>query len=315
MIEQVLALETTGLGKRYGRTWGLQDCSLRLPQGRIAALVGPNGAGKSTLLRMAAGLTRQTVGEIAVLGRSPLTQTVDVLRRIGYLDQERPLYRSFRVDEMLRVGRSLNPRWDDGLAGRYLADLGIDRKARIGSLSVGQQAQVALTLCLAKQPELLLLDEPVAALDPLARRQLIGVLLRAVADHGTSVIVSSHVISDLEALCDFVIILFRSRVAVADDLDHLLATHRLLVGAKREITAVPTHVTVVSRTDTSRQSNWLVRTERPIFDPSWEVVEPTLEEIVLAYLRAPAIERPRPSSTSTGETTGVWITDREVGLS
>lgn len=170
MKAPIPAVETLGLGKRYGRTWGLRDCSFRLPPGRVAGLVGPNGAGKSTLLRMLAGMSTPSAGEMSVLGRSPMNQSADVLARIGYLDQERPLYRSFRVSEMLRFGRELNPRWDDARARRHLDALAIDPRSRIGELSGGQQAQVALIMCLAKRPELLLLDEPVAALDPPARR-------------------------------------------------------------------------------------------------------------------------------------------------
>jgi ABC-2 type transport system ATP-binding protein len=285
MTESQPALTATGLGKTYGRSWGLRDCSFQLPRGRIAALVGPNGAGKSTLLRMAAGITRPSQGSITVFGQSPQQQTKEVLSRIGYLDQERPLYRSFRVEEMLRVGRSLNPRWDDQIAHTYLADLGIGLGARIGSLSLGQQAQVALTLCLAKRPDLLLLDEPVAALDPLARSQLMGVLLRSVADDAATVVLSSHVISELEAVCDYIIILCRSRVAIADDLEHLLATHHLLIGGGGETPGEPEGpVTVVYKTATARQSSWLVRADVPIVSSTYQVVEPTLEEIVLAYL-------------------------------
>jgi ABC-2 type transport system ATP-binding protein len=291
MTETDVALEASGLGKRYGRSWGLQDCSLQLPRGRVAALVGSNGAGKSTLLRMAAGITHPTVGTIRVLGRNPEQQAVDVLRRIGYLDQERPIYPYFRVEEMLRVGRGLNPTWDDMGARAYLKDLDISLRSKVGRLSLGQQAQVALALCLAKRPELLLLDEPVAALDPLAREQLMSVLLRSVADEGTTVLMSSHVMSDLEAVCDFIVILYQSRVALADDLEHLLASHRLLVGARRDDSVIPDGAVVVSRTDTERQSSWLVRTERPVVDPTWEVLEPTLTEIVLAYLRAQAADQ------------------------
>jgi ABC-2 type transport system ATP-binding protein len=172
MSDTTAALEANGLGKRYRTKWGLKDCTLSLPSGRVAALVGPNGSGKSTLLRMAAGITRPTTGDIRVFGRSPQHQRVEALTRIGYLDQERPLYKTFKVSEMLRMGRELNPRWDDSSARSYLGDLGIALDARVGRLSVGQQAQVAVTLCIAKRPDLLLLDEPVAALDPLARSQL-----------------------------------------------------------------------------------------------------------------------------------------------
>ena len=281
-MTETMALETTGLGKRYGRTWGVQDCSFELPAGRIAALVGPNGAGKSTLLKMAAGITRPSTGSINVLGHSPLEQTVEVVQRIGYLDQERPLYKTFRVEEILRVGRELNSSWDDTGAREHLHDLGIPLTRRVGKLSVGQQAQVALTLCLAKRPELLLLDEPVAAVDPLARQQLMQILLQSVADRGTTVLLSSHALADLEPVCDYVIILSASRVLLADDLDHVLSGHRLFIGGQ---SAPPGGVEVISVTTTQRQSNWLVRTEQTVHDPAWEVLEPTLEEIVLAYMR------------------------------
>ncbi len=211
MSDVVAPLEATGLGKRYGRNWGLQDCSFRLPQGRIAALLGPNGAGKSTLLQIAAGITRPSAGYVEVFGHSPQEQTVQALRRIGYLDQERPLYRSFLVREMLHFGERLNPGWDAVAARDYLGELGISTEAKVGKLSVGQQAQVALTMCLAKRPPLLLLDEPVAALDPIARENLMHVLLRSVADDNTTVLLSSHAVADLANICDYVIILSSSR--------------------------------------------------------------------------------------------------------
>ena len=285
MSESAPALEAVGLGKRYGRKWGLQDCSFRLPTGRIAALVGPNGAGKSTLLRMAAGITRPSAGDVRVFGNAPQDQSAEVLRQIGYLDQERPLYRSFRVEEMLRFGEKLNPSWDDVAARGYLGDLGIAPDSKVGNLSVGQQAQIALTMCLAKRPALLLLDEPVAALDPVAREGLMHVLLQSVVDDNTTVLLSSHAISDLATVCDYVIILSASHVHVADDLDYVLATHRLLVASNEEAPELPPGVVVVSTTRSERQTNLLVRVEQPVNDPFWRVVEPTLEEIVIAYLR------------------------------
>lgn len=285
MSEWTAALETAGLGKRYGRKWGLEDCSFSLPAGRVAALVGPNGAGKSTLLRMVAGITRPTTGEVRVFGRSPQDQTEEVLRQIGYLDQERPLYDSFRVDEMLRFGAKLNPNWDDVTARDYLADLAIPIDAKVGTLSVGQQAQVALTMCLGKRPGLLLLDEPVAALDPLAREGLMHVLLRSVVDDETTVLLSSHAISDLATVCDYVIILSSSHVHVADDLDYVLASHRLLVASAEEEPELPPGVVAIATTPSERLTNVLARVEQPVVDPRWQVIEPTLEEIVLAYLR------------------------------
>lgn len=285
MSDTVAALETFGLGKRYGRKWGLQECSMRLPPGRVAALVGPNGAGKSTLLRMAAGITRPSTGEVRVFGRSPQHQTLEVLRDIGYLDQERPLYRAYRVEEMFRFGERLNPKWDDLAAHRYLNELGIPIDAKVGKLSVGQQAQVAMAMCLAKRPALLLLDEPVATLDPVAREGLMHLLLGSVADGQTTVLLSSHAIADLVSVCDYVVILSASRVIIADDLDYVLASHRLLVGSREHHSDPPVGAVVISNTSSERQIELLVRLEQPFNDPLWRVIEPTLEEIILAYLR------------------------------
>jgi ABC-2 type transport system ATP-binding protein len=306
MSTPVAAVETLGLSKRYGRTWALQDCSFRLPRGRIAGLVGPNGAGKSTLLRMLAGLSIPSSGEMSVLGRPPRSQSADVLARIGYLDQERPLYRGFRVAEMVRFGRELNPRWDDARARRHLDDLGISPGSRIGRLSGGQQAQVALTMCLAKRPELLLLDEPVAALDPLARDDLMHILLQSVVDDGATVLLSSHAVADLATVCDYVIILSASRVQLAGELDNVLASHWMLIGPSGAASPAP-DAAVISSVTAGRQTTMIVRTRStatglPVTDPAWEMIQPSLEEIVVAYLRqrAPGLpqrqgRRPRAS--------------------
>jgi ABC-2 type transport system ATP-binding protein len=283
------AVETIGLGRRYRRMWGLRDCSFALPQGRVAALVGPNGAGKSTLLRMLAGVNAPSEGVVTVLGKSPRTQTADALSRTAYLDQDRPLYKDFRVDEILRFGRELNPRWDDERAQRHLEELRISQASRVAQLSGGQQAQVALTMCLAKRPELLLLDEPVAALDPLARENLMQILLQSVADDGTTVLLSSHAVTDLATICDYVIILSASRVQFAGELDEVLGVHRILVGSAGTVSLTLDGATVISSITAGRQSTLVVRAEHPIIDPSWEVFEPTLDEIVLAYLRADSL--------------------------
>ena len=285
MIDARAVIETSGLGKRYGKHWAVQDCTLSLPEGRIAALVGPNGAGKSTLLRMLAGVTAPSVGDVSVAGQSPSDS--DGLSHVGYLDQERPLYRDFRVGEMIRFGRELNPRWDDARARKYLDELGISLRDRVGKLSGGQQAQVALTMCLAKRPDLLLLDEPVAALDPLARENLMHLLLRSVVDDGTTVMLSSHAVADLASICDYVVLLNGSRLQLADELDRVLLTHRLLIGPSGEVWIAPEGVTVVASMTTGRQVTMLVRTEQPLVAPGWEVHEATLEEVVIAYLRQP----------------------------
>jgi ABC-2 type transport system ATP-binding protein len=279
------ALETEGLGRRYRTTWGLRDCTLTVPEGTVTGLVGPNGAGKSTLLRLAAGLSRPTAGTVSVFGSPVRPNATDHLGRVGYLDQFHPLYRYFSVAEMLAVGRRLNAHWDDASARKWLTELAIPLDKRVGRLSGGQQAQVALTLCMAKRPDLLLLDEPVASLDPLARKQLLQALMGTVADRGTTVFLSSHIISELEPVCDYLIVLSASRVQTAGRIDELLASHRLLVGPRRE--QPPDGLEVIAVTQTSRQSSYLVRGAPPSLGEEWQDLQPDLEEVVIAYLSNP----------------------------
>jgi ABC-2 type transport system ATP-binding protein len=301
------AVVATGLGKRYRHRWGLRDCTLQIPQGRVAALVGPNGAGKTTLLHLATGLSRPTAGTVRVLGRTP-DRDIRLLADIGFVAQDVPLYRSFTVGELLEFGRHTNPRWDHQLALARLARVGIDLGQRAGTLSGGQRAQVALTLALAKRPRLLLLDEPLASLDPLARREFLQALMEAVTDGGLTVVLSSHLIADLERVCDHLIVLSASRTQVTGDIDQLLASHRILTGPRREAVAggagVAGVATVVQHTHTERQSTLLVRTNGPIVDPTWSVQELGLEELVLAYLGQPnttALPPPRLAHTTAEE--------------
>ena len=278
----MVALEAKALGRRYGRKWGLRDCTVAVPEGKVAGLVGPNGAGKSTLLRLAAGLSRPSAGEIRVLGQMVRPNSSQGLARVGYLDQERPLYRHFRVDELLTYGRRTNRAWDAAAARGWLNDVGVSLRARVHTLSVGQQAQVALALCFGKRPELLLLDEPVASLDPLARRHFMGALMETVAARGTTVVVSSHILSELESICDHLVILSRSRVPLSGDVVEVLADHRMIVGPPAQMASVD--ATVVMASHAGRQSTLLVRGPLPPLQPGWQVLEPTLDEIVLAYL-------------------------------
>jgi ABC-2 type transport system ATP-binding protein len=289
------ALEAEGLGRRYRTTWGLRDCTLAVPEGTVTGLVGPNGAGKSTLLRLAAGLSRPTAGTVSVFGSPVQPNGSDHLDRVGYLDQFHPLYRYFRVAEMLAVGRRLNPRWDHASACQWLEELGIPMDRRVGRLSGGQQAQVALTLCLAKRPDLLLLDEPVASLDPLARKRLLQILMGTVADRGTTVLLSSHIISELEPVCNYLIVLSSSRVQMAGSIDDLLANHWLLVGPQTD--QPPPGVEVIASTRTSRQATFLIRGGAPPQGPDWQSIQPNLEEIVIAYLSNPDA---RASAVPTG---------------
>ncbi|BCJ34628.1 ABC transporter ATP-binding protein [Actinocatenispora thailandica] len=282
-------LETHGLGKRYRRRWALSDCTLEIPAGHVVGLVGPNGAGKSTLLNLAGGLLAPTAGTIEVCGGRPATGPAQ-LAKVGFVAQETPLYGGLSVADHLRLGARLNPRWDDAVARDRIRRLGLDPKQRAGRLSGGQRAQLALTLGLAKRPELLILDEPVAALDPLARREFLQDLMAAVAEHGLSVLLSSHLISDLERACDHLVVLVDSRLRLSGAIDTLLATHHLLTGPRRDPATLPADQEVVTASHTDRQSTLLVRTASPIHDPAWSVARLGLEDLVLAYLRGPADE-------------------------
>jgi ABC-2 type transport system ATP-binding protein len=276
-------LRADGLGKKYRRRWALTDCTLDVPAGKVVGLVGPNGAGKTTLLNLAVGMLEPTTGTIEVLGGRP-ADGPEQLARVGFVAQDTPTYAGLTVDEHLRLGAHLNPRWDDAVARERINRIGVDPGQRAGHLSGGQRAQLALTLGIAKRPELLLLDEPVASLDPLARREFLQDLMEAVAEHELSVILSSHLVSDLERVCDHLIVLVDSRVQVAGDIDALLATHHRLTGARRDTDTLPADQQVITASHTDRQTSLLVRTEAPILDPAWTVAELSLEDLVLAYM-------------------------------
>ncbi|HCT81056.1 MAG TPA: ABC transporter ATP-binding protein [Micromonosporaceae bacterium] len=278
-----IVLETEQLGKRYGDKWALQDCSLHLPAGRIAALVGPNGAGKSTLLHMAVGLLRPDAGTVRVFDESPYNNT-KILADIGFVAQDTPLYRDFTASELVTMGGKLNPRWDEALARNRLAQLGIPPNKPVGKLSGGQRAQVALALALAKRPRLLLLDEPVASLDPLARREFLQSLMGSVAESGTTVLLSSHLLADLERVCDYLIVLHASQVKLVGTVEDLVGEHRQLVGLRHDGGPIAGVATVIRASHTDRQSTLLVRTNGSIDDPAWTVREVTLEDLILAYL-------------------------------
>ncbi len=283
------ALQAHGLGKKYGRRWALTDCDLEVPSGHVVGLVGPNGAGKSTLLNLSVGMLSPTTGSVEVLGQPAGTQQA----KVGYVAQDTPTYARLSVADHLRLGAHLNPEWDDSLAQQRIQRLRLDPKQRAGKLSGGQRAQLALTLGLAKRPELLILDEPVAALDPLARREFLQDLMEAVAEQELSVVLSSHLVSDVERSCDYLVVLVDSRVQVSGEIDTLLATHHRLTGPRRTAKELPGDQYVVNESHTDRQSTFLVRTDRPILDPSWSVTQLTLEDLVLAYMgREVQSERP-----------------------
>jgi ABC-2 type transport system ATP-binding protein len=287
----VTVLRAQGLGKKYKRKWALTGCTLDIPAGHVTGLVGPNGAGKSTLLNIASGMLEPTTGTIEVCGGIPGSGP-DQLAKVGYVAQSTPVYTGLTIEEHLRLGAHLNPRWDDSLAVKRVERLGLDPKQHAGKLSGGQRAQLALTLGIAKRPELLLLDEPVAALDPLARREFLQDLMEAVAEHGLSVVMSSHLVNDLERVCDHLVVLVDSQVRVMGDVDELLASHHRLSGPRREVDSLPAEQHVVSAKHTDRQTTVLVRTEAPILDPAWTVAQIGLEDLVLEYMSNPAAARP-----------------------
>lgn len=288
-----MVIEADGLGAQYGRTrgWALRDCSFRLPEGVVCALVGPNGAGKSTLLTLAARLLRPTEGTVEAPARE----------ETAYVAQDKPLYPQLTVGETLRLGRELNPgRWDARTAERIVEEGGLDPRTRIRSLSGGQRTRVALALALGKRPRLLLLDEPMADLDPLARHQLMGTLMADAADNGTSVVMSSHILTELEGACDHLLLLDGGRIRLSGPVDDIVAAHTLLTGPAAGLAALPPHTVVETRT-TGRQLTALVRMQDPVDRATWQASHPTLEELLLAHLRspqAPALDL-RPASAAT----------------
>ncbi|MDQ1643364.1 MAG: type transport system ATP-binding protein [Actinomycetota bacterium] len=276
-----------GLGKRYRGNWALSNCTLEIPAGSVSGLVGPNGAGKTTLLNLAVGMLAPTAGTIEVCGGRPGADAAQ-LAKVGYVAQDTPTYPGLTVAEHLRLGAHLNPRWDDAVAQSRVDRLGLDPGKRAGKLSGGQRAQLALTLGLAKRPDLLILDEPVSSLDPLARREFLQSLMEAVAEHELSVLLSSHVVSDLERVCDHLVVLVDSEVRVEGDVETLLNTHHRLTGPQRDTSRLPANQHLVSASHTDRQSTLVVRTEAPILDPAWTVGQLSLEDIVLAYMERAA---------------------------
>jgi ABC-2 type transport system ATP-binding protein len=295
-----VALATRGLGKRYGRRWALSGCTLEVPAGHVVGLVGPNGAGKTTLLELAVGLIEPNAGSIAVLGEE-VAATPAQLARVGFVAQQMPLYPSLSVAEHLRLGAAMNSGWDATLAHSRIAQLGLDRSQRAGTLSGGQRAQLALTLAIAKRPEVLVLDEPVAGLDPLARREFLQSLMEFTAEHAVSVVLSSHLIAELERVSDYLILLADGRMQLSGEVDELLATHRRLSGPRRDSSRLPASQKVIEESHTDRQSTLLVHSEEPIIDPAWTVQEVSLEDIVLGYMRRPTRPVDDPELPRAGE--------------
>jgi ABC-2 type transport system ATP-binding protein len=277
------ALHASGLGKRYRQRWALSDCTLEIPEGRVAGLVGPNGAGKSTLLNLAVGLLTPDAGTVTVLDGQPGSGPAQ-LAQVGFVAQDTPVYAGLSVADHLRFGAHLNPGWDAAYAEDRIERLGLDPGQRAGKLSGGQRAQLALTVALAKRPRLLILDEPVASLDPLARREFLQDLMEAVAEWEVSVILSSHLVNDLERVCDYLVVLAASRVQIAGDVDALIASHHRLIGPRRDPASLPSDQQVIQASHTDRQSTMIVQSRHPVLDPAWTVEQLNLEDLVLAYM-------------------------------
>ena len=315
------AIETNVLSKTYGSTRALIDCTLAVPDGHVVTLVGPNGAGKSTLLNIAVGLTTPTRGEVTVLGGHP-AGSLAALDGIAFVAQDMPLYKNLSASDLLHLTRNLNRRFDRGYARRRLGELGIPLQQKAGKMSGGQQAQLALTLGLARRPRLLLLDEPMARLDPLARHDFMATVMTAVADDGVSVVLSSHVLAELERVADYLVLLSRGNVQVVGEVDDLLSSHCVLTGPAPEAGRYARHWNVVHESRGTSQAHLLVRCDgtsgpapsgRPVppgwpippgwptppgwpVPPGWEVHSVTLEELTLAYLREPgAVALPGPA--------------------
>ena len=296
-------IEADGLGKRYRATWGLRDCTLAIPAGRVAALAGPNGAGKTTLMHLAVGLIPPTKGQVTVLGGRP-AGSAEALSRVAFVAQDVPLYEHLPVRDMVRVAKTLNGHsWDQSRADKRLAAMGIPPGRKVGRLSKGQQAQVALTIALARRPEFLVLDEPLAPLDPLARHEFLAAVMETAAEDGTSVLFSSHVVGELERVADYLVVLAGGRVQVAGDVEALLASHQLLTGPAAAAGTMAARFDVVHAQQGLAQAHLLVRRPAGAQPPGgWQAHPVRLEELILAYLREPgasALPGPEPLATAT----------------
>jgi ABC-2 type transport system ATP-binding protein len=288
-------LATSALGKRYRNAWGLRECTLTIAEPSIVGIAGPNGAGKSTLLGLAVGLLDPSEGTVTVCGGNPRSDAV-ALADIGYVAQGAPLYRGFTVAEMLDFARATNPRWDQALATDLLSQS--SPETRVSALSPGERAQLALALALGKRPALLLLDEPLARLDPLASREFLRLLMEGVAETGSAVVVATRELGDIERVCERVVLLGDGQVRLDGTVEELLTSHRLLTGARRPIGRIRGVEAIIRERSSGRQLTLLVRTSEPVVDPTWSVEQIGLEELLLAYMAPEELPRAQPREPS-----------------
>jgi ABC-2 type transport system ATP-binding protein len=305
------AIEARSLGRMYGSNWALQDCTLDIPAGRVTGLVGPNGAGKTTLLNLATGMLRPTSGSIRVLGGTPGHGTAQ-LRKVGFVAQETPVYAGLSVADHLKFGQHMNARWDAQLAAARIRELKLDPRRKAGRMSGGQRAQLALTMALARRPDLLILDEPVASLDPLARREFLKGLAEATAGTQMSVVMSSHLVSDLERICDYLIVLVASRIQIAGPVTDLLAGHQLVSGPSVELRALPGDAEIISAARDLGQTTAVIRAAAVPQQPAWTVTRPNLEDVVLAYMSRAGTEADGTEADGT-EADGTEADGTEMG--
>jgi ABC-2 type transport system ATP-binding protein len=282
-------IETHALSKSYGATTTLHDCTLAIPEEHVVALVGPNGAGKTTLLNLTVGLVHPSSGEVTVLG-GYRAGSLAALDEIAFVAQDAPLYKNLSAADLLHETRNLNRRFDQDYAEHRLSELGIPLDRKAGKMSGGQQAQLALTLALARRPRLLLLDEPMATLDPIARHDFMATVMTAAAEDGVSVLLSSHVLMELERVADYLVLVSHGGVQVAGEVEDLLATHCMLTGPASESERYRQQWDVVHEGSATSQVRLLVRYDgasNPA-PPGWEGRTVTLEELTMAYLREPS---------------------------
>jgi ABC-2 type transport system ATP-binding protein len=277
-------IETQALGRRYGSTWALRDCTVAIPEGHLVALVGPNGAGKTTLVIIVVGLTAATTGSVSVLGGIPVGSPA-ALDGIAFVAQDMPLYRHLTVADMLHLTRNLNHGFDGAYARTRLGDLGISENHKAGKLSGGEQGQLALTLALARHPRLLVLDEPTAPLDPLARHDFMASVMAAMAEEGLSVLLSSHALAELERVADYLVLIAHGVVRLDGTVDDLMAHHRLVTGPVTQPN--DPRWQVLDSTFAGSQQHLLVRLHAPtdLVPEGWEARPIGVEELALAYLR------------------------------
>ncbi|MEV6009712.1 ABC transporter ATP-binding protein [Streptomyces sp. NPDC051976] len=292
MSDEPIAVEAREVSRRYGQVWALRECSFQLPANRVIALVGANGAGKSTLMSIISGMLPATGGSLLVGGR-PVAKggrrADESACRVALLAQDKPLYRDFSVADMLRFGRSTNRVWDQRRALSWLARFDVPLDRGCGRLSGGQRAQVALAVALGTRPELLLLDEPLSNLDPVARTEVTGELMAEAAETGMTVMLSTHIVAELAGVSDHLLLLAAGHPILTGDVDDLLAGHTRLSGPRAD--QPPGPGTVVSAQHTGRQSTFIVRTPveagaPPVVAPGWSAQPLSLEDLVFTYLKS-----------------------------